>query len=210
MVADRLPVVFVTCAADWGDVVAVDDLAAATAATRHLIALGHRRIAYFADSVREEKADADRRGGYAAALAAAGLQPLVLMWHRKPFTVELDGAILPAAAALTGERRMTAIFAANDLHAIDVLDCADRAGLRVPQDLSVIGFDDIALARIARIALTTIAQPKEMLAELAVNTLTRRIKGELHGPFVRHSLDFTLISRATTASVPTKAVNNPA
>ena len=202
VVADRLPVVFVTCAADWGDVVAVDDLAAATAATQHLIALGHRRIAYFADSVREEKADTDRRGGYRAALDEAGLSPLVLMWHRKPFTVMADGAVLPIEFVLAGERRVTAIFAANDLHAIDVLDCADRVGLHVPRDISVIGFDDVALARIARIGLTTIAQPKELLAELAVDTLARRIKGEVQGPFVRHSLDFTLIARTTTAAAP--------
>jgi LacI family transcriptional regulator len=202
VVADRLPVVFVTCAADWGDVVAVDDFAAAAAATRHLIALGHRRIAYFADSVREEKADTDRRGGYAGALADAGLEPLVLRWHRKPHTVVAEGVIVPVETILTGVGRVTAVFAANDLHAIDVLDCADRAGLRVPHDLSIIGFDDVALARIARIGLTTIAQPKEMLAELAVDTLTQRIKGELQGGFIRHSLDFTLISRATTAKAP--------
>jgi LacI family transcriptional regulator len=202
VVGDRLPVVFVTCAADWGDVVAVDDVAAAKAATQHLIALGHRRIAYFADSVREERADADRRGGYIAALAEAGLAPRVLRWDRRMETVMDDAAVVPIEAVLTGKGRVTAVFAANDLHAIDVLDCADRAGLRVPQDLSVIGFDDIGIARIARIGLTTIAQPKERLAALAVETLTRRIAGQLEGDLVRHLLDFTLIARNTTATAP--------
>jgi LacI family transcriptional regulator len=202
VVGDRVPVVFVTCSATWGDVVAVDDVAAATVATQHLITLGHRRIAYFADSVREEKADIDRRGGYAAAIAEAGLAPCFLLWHSKPDTALIDGVVMPIEAVLTGDQRVTAIFAANDLHAIDVLDCAARAGLRVPDDLSVVGFDDIALARIARIALTTIAQPKQALARLAVQTLTRRISGDLDGAFLRHSPDFTLISRMTSGAAP--------
>jgi DNA-binding LacI/PurR family transcriptional regulator len=65
-----------------------------------------------------------------------------------------------------------------------------------------VGFDDIALARIARIALTTIAQPKQALARLAVQTLTRRISGDLDGAFLRHSPDFTLISRMTSGAAP--------
>lgn len=201
-VGDQLPVVFVTCDADWGDVVAVDDLAAATAATRHLIELGHRRIVYFADTVREARAESARRGGYAAAVAEAGLAPRVLRWHERPRLVRTESGIQSMQSILTAPERPTAIFAANDLHAMDILDCADQYGLRVPEDLSVIGFDDIAISRIARIALTTIAQPKQELARLAIELLVGRIEGEIRGGFMRHNLDFSLLRRRTTAACP--------
>ncbi|HTH99599.1 MAG TPA: LacI family DNA-binding transcriptional regulator [Acidisoma sp.] len=201
-VGDQLPVVFVTCDADWGDVVAVDDLAAATAATRHLIELGHQRIIYFADTVREARAESARRDGYLAAINEAGLAPRVLRWHERPRLVRNDDGIRSMEAILAGPDRPTAIFAANDLHAMDILDCADQYGLRVPEDLSIIGFDDIAISRIARISLSTIAQPKEQLARIAVELLIGRIRGDIQGRAMRHSLDFSLLKRRTTARAP--------
>jgi LacI family transcriptional regulator len=197
-VGAQLPVVFVTCDADWGDVVAVDDFAAAGAATQHLIDLGHRRIAYFADTVHEARAESARQGGYALALQTMGVAPTVLRWHDRPWLVDTVDGIRSMQAILTGPDRPTAIFAANDLHAVDILDAADQFGLNVPKDLSVIGFDDVAISRIARIGLTTIAQPKEALARLAVDLITGRIKGTVKGPYQRHSLDFTLLQRRTT------------
>lgn len=201
-VADQLPSVFVTCDADWGDVVAVDDVEAAAAATRHLIELGHRRIAYFADTVHEARAESARRGGYAAAISEAGLEPRLLRWHERPRLVRSETGIHSIESILTASERPTAIFAANDLHAVDILDRADLCGLRVPEDLSVIGFDDVAISRIARISLTTIAQPKHELARLAVELLIGRIEGEIQGGFMRHSLDFSLLKRRTTAVCP--------
>jgi len=85
---------------------------------------------------------------------------------------------------------------------MDILDCADQYGLRVPEDLSIIGFDDIAISRIARISLTTIAQPKEQLARIAVELLIGRIRGDIQGRAMRHSLDFSLLKRRTTARAP--------
>lgn len=199
IVGSHLPVVFVTCAADWGDVVAVDDVGGVAAATQHLIDLGHRRIAYFADSVVEETADNDRKAGYIRAMSRAGLEPQLLRWDAKPDTVIMDGETKSIRSVLTGRHRMTAVVAANDLHAIDILDCADRFGLSVPGQLSVVGFDDIAIAGLARIGLTTIAQPKEMMAQIAIETLERRISGTLKGGRLRQIADFTFIKRTTTA-----------
>jgi LacI family transcriptional regulator len=201
IVGTRLPVVFVTCSADWGDVVAVDDIGAATAATQHLIDLGHRRIAYFADSVREEHADNDRGAGYLFAMDRSGLAPLLLRWHHRPDTVMRGNAIVTMQELLAGPDPVTAVFAANDLHAIDVLDCADRLGIAVPRELSVVGFDDIAIAALSRIALTTVAQPKDRLANLAIDTLDRRISGEVSGERRRHIVDFSLVLRGTTAAL---------
>ncbi|HEX3983315.1 MAG TPA: LacI family DNA-binding transcriptional regulator [Acidisoma sp.] len=197
-VGEQLPVVFVTCDAGWGDVVAVDDFAAASAATRHLINLGHRRIVYFADTVHEARAESARQGGYALALEEAGFAPTILRWHERPWLVERADGIRSMQAILTGPDRPTAIFAANDLHAVDILDAADQFGLRVPDDLSVIGFDDVAISRIARIGLTTIAQPKDALARLAVDLIIGRINGTVQGAHQQHSLDFTLLQRRTT------------
>jgi DNA-binding LacI/PurR family transcriptional regulator len=100
---------------------------------------------------------------------------------------------------LCGEKRVTAIFSSNDFGAIELLDCADRLGKRVPQDLSIVGFDDVTLAGLARINLTTVAQPKEMMARLAVNTLAARVEGELQGASVRQIVDCNLIVRGSTA-----------
>ena len=80
---------------------------------------------------------------------------------------------------MTGPHRPTAFVSSNDLGAIDLLDCADHLAIPVPRKLSVVGFDDVMMAGLARINLTTIAQPKEMLARLAVDTLASRIEGHL-------------------------------
>jgi DNA-binding LacI/PurR family transcriptional regulator len=198
MVEGHVPVVFVTCTADWADVVAVDDIGGFATATQHLIDLGHKQIAYFADSVMAEKTDHDRKAGYTRAMTGARLRPRFLRWHDKPDTVIVDGATLSIRGALTGKDRMTGLVAANDLHAIDILDCAGRCGVSVPEHLSVVGFDDIAIAGRSRIGLTTIAQPKELMARIAVETLAQRISGDLKGGRLHRIADFTFVQRNST------------
>ncbi len=87
LVAGVVPSVFVTCSADWGDVVSGDDQRGAEMATRHLIELGHQRIAYFADPSVEDAADRARQLGYRRAMRRAGLAPAVYYWRRAPETV---------------------------------------------------------------------------------------------------------------------------
>jgi DNA-binding LacI/PurR family transcriptional regulator len=198
IVGGHVPVVFVTCTADWGDVVAVDDIGGFATATQHLIDLGHERIAYFADSVLEEKTDHDRKAGYTRAMTRARLRPQFLRWHDKPDTVIMDGETQSIRSALTGKDRMTGVVAANDLHAIDILDCANRCGVLVPEHLSVVGFDDIAIAGRSRIGLTTIAQPKELMARIAVETLEQRISGDLKGARLHRIADFSFVQRNST------------
>jgi LacI family transcriptional regulator len=110
-----------------------------------------------------------------------------------------DGTEMPLEKVLREPDRPTAIFAANDFTAIEVLDSADRLSIRVPEELSVIGFDDLMLAGLTRINLTTIAQPKDMLACLAVQTIAGRVRGDLRGTRVRQILDFKLVIRGSTA-----------
>ena len=153
LVAGKVPAVFVTCSTDWGDVVCGDDRRGAEEATRHLLALGHRRIAYFADPIVEDAADRARQIGYRAVMADAGLTPAVFRWRRSPSRLFRNDREVTPEDVLRGKKRMTAVFSSNDLGAIEVLDCADRLGIRVPEDLSVVGFDDVVMARLARINL---------------------------------------------------------
>lgn len=199
LVDGRVPVVFVTCPAEWGDVVAGDDSHGARLATEHLLGLGHRRIAYFADPVVEDPSDREREASYARSMRDAGARPEVLRWLSAPDRVTRDGKEQRLDDVLLGSEGPTAIFAANDLTAIEVLDAADRLGIAVPGELSVIGFDDLALASLARINLTTIAQPRDAMARLAVEAIAARIRGERTGPRIRHIVDLSLVVRGSAA-----------
>jgi LacI family transcriptional regulator len=195
----RVPAVFVTCSAEWGDIVCADDERGARLATEHLIGLGHERIAYCADPIVEDATDRARQAGYRQTMAGAGLTPTVFHWERAEDRLLREA---PIEQILTGPRRPTAFVSSNDLGAIDLLDCADRLAIPVPRKLSVVGFDDVMMAGLARINLTTIAQPKEMLSRLAVDTLASRINGHLNGDPIRQTVSCRLIIRGSTARPP--------
>jgi len=197
IVSGRAPAVFVTCAADWGDVVSADDESGAELATRHLVELGHRQIAYFADPIVEDVADHDRQSGYRRVMERADLVPTVFHWQRQPGELlrqkrdEQVGEIIRS--------RVTAVFSSNDYGAIELLECADRLGVKVPQQLSVVGFDDVVMAGLARISLTTVRQPQPELASIAVQILDDRLRGDLEGPPQRRTLEVELVLRGSTA-----------
>lgn len=200
LIAGKVPTVFVACKADWGDLISGDDQQGAKDATRHLVSLGHRRVAYFADPIVEDDADRARRAGYRAVMAEAGLQPIVFHWRRSPLGLLRGSREVTPQEVLLGPKRVTAIFSSNDLGAIELLDCADKLGIRVPEELSIVGFDDIVLAKLARINLTTVAQPQERLAELAIDTLAQRLAGSLSASPVRGSVELKLVIRGSTAA----------
>jgi DNA-binding LacI/PurR family transcriptional regulator len=199
LVEGVVPSVFVTCSADWGDVVSGDDQHGAEMATRHLIELGHQRIAYFADPTVEDAADRARQVGYSKVMRQAGLSPIVYSWRHAPDTVVHNKREMPVQDVLRGPRSATAIFSSNDLGAIELLDVADRLGVNVPDDLSLVGFDNVLMAGLSRINLTTVAQPQEQLARLSVATLAARVQGELTGDPVRRTVDLELVVRGSTA-----------
>jgi LacI family transcriptional regulator len=197
VVEGKVPAVFLTCTADWGDVVSGDDEAGAELATQHLIDLGHRRIAYFADPIVEDAADRERQGGYQRVMHRAHLDPTVFHWERPPGQLDRDARDRQLDRIL--RNRITAVFSSNDYGAIELLECADRLGVRVPQDLSVVGFDDVVMAGLARINLTTVRQPQPELASLAVEIMAARVEGELDGPPQRKTLRLDLVVRGSTA-----------
>ncbi len=204
LVEGNVPAVFLTCTADWGDVVSADDKRGAEMATRHLVDLGHRRIAYVADPISEDAADLARQSGYLEVMRGAKLDPAVFHWPDRPRQILRDRRGVPFKSALRGADRVTAIVSSNDFGAIEILDFADRLGIRVPDDLSIVGFDDVAISGLARINLTTVAQPQERLARLAFETLAARVDGELKGPKVQTFIEPRLVVRGTTAPPPAK------
>lgn len=169
------------------DCVSVDDAAGARLAVEHLLALGHRRIAYVSSELVEPVTDTLRFEGYCATLERAGLAPRYVRWE----DVEEELHQPP-----------TAFFVSNDVVAIQLLEVLEERGLRVPADASVVGFDDIALAGLRRISLTTVAQPREKLARFAVEILLRRI-GDRDGlPLQQRRLEPRLVIRGSTGPPP--------
>lgn len=172
-----------------------DSFGGALTATRHLIELGHRRIGFLAGRPDLRSAGL-RDAGYRRALSDAGipLDPSLVGIGR----YELDVTRESARIMLSAESRPTAIFAANDLSAIAVIDVAHELGLRVPDDLSVIGFDDVPEATRRALPLTTIQQPMRRLGAVAADMVFTLLSGqevdEMHA-----ILPTRLVVRATTA-----------
>jgi LacI family repressor for deo operon, udp, cdd, tsx, nupC, and nupG len=154
--------------------VAIDNRAAAVLATEHLLALGHRRIAHIAGP-DHRSISRDRQQGWQEALTAAGQSADASLVAPGHFTI--PGGEAAALRLLNHSPRPTAIFAANDESAIGALRAAKRLGLRVPQDLSVVGFDDIGLSALFEPALTTIHQPRAALGQQAMSLILDLIEG---------------------------------
>lgn len=164
-------------------------------ATSHLIGLGHTAIACVSGPADLPPAR-DRVAGYLRALQEAGLtfRPDYLV--RSDFTSE--GGFRAFQQLLALKQPPTAIFASNDLMAIGGICAASEARVRIPQDLSVIGYDDIALASYSTPRLTTMAQPKYEMGQLVTGLLLERIMGG-HLPLRRELLQTTLVQRQSSA-----------
>ncbi len=172
--------------------------AGARAATEHLLDLGHRRIGAITGPSGWMASD-ERLSGYRAALVAAGVAPDPALEVEADFQTE--GGVRAAAALLDRPDRPTAIFAFNDDLAIGVLYAARARGLRVPEDLSLVGFDDSERAAILSPALTTVRQPLAELGRMAVSLLIRLLDGQ-RLEALRIELATRLVVRDSTAPAP--------
>jgi LacI family transcriptional regulator, galactose operon repressor len=137
-------------------------------AARHLLDLGHRRIAYLGGPAASECNQARRQGFLAAMAAVAEEVPDEYLLSSADFCYE-DG-VVGGSRLLDLPTRPTAIFAGNDELAAGVLEAARGRGILVPQDLSVVGFDDTQVARIASPPLTTVRQPLQDMGAVAIRT----------------------------------------
>ncbi|HET7665236.1 MAG TPA: LacI family DNA-binding transcriptional regulator [Mycobacterium sp.] len=191
--AARVPVVALARRARGVDAVRSDDAAGACLAMDHLVGLGHRRILYL-DGERAPGA-AERRRGYRHAARAAALAELTLPGG----LTELEGAAA-ATAMLDWPQLPTAVFAFNDRCALGVMDVLIRSGVAVPEQVSVVGFDDSPLAGMAHIDLTTVRQDSAGLARAAVERLITRLDDEsTGGGTVDITCEPTLIVRGSAA-----------
>lgn len=169
--------------------------AGAFAATQHLLELGHRRIAYIGGPLGAA-CDIARASGWAAAMAGAGLPADQEVVSRRAYSFEhglhAGGDLLDAAEP------PTAIFAGSDVTAMGVIEAARLRGIRVPEDLSVVGFDDTVLATSSAPNLTTVHQPVSDLGRTAVSSLLRLARGET---FVTKRIELAthLVVRQSTA-----------
>lgn len=151
--------------------VRIDDFGAARAMTEYLIGLGHRNIGFIRGHPNL-RASEQRWLGFRAALEAHGVDPAGVAVEQGYFTYA--SGLEAARALLAAPRRPTAIFASNDDMAAATIGVAHRRGLRVPQDLSVVGFDDSPLATSVWPELTTVHQPIAAMAEAALDLLLQR------------------------------------
>jgi LacI family transcriptional regulator len=177
------------------EIVMSDNVGGAAQAVEHLTQLGHRRIATITGML-ESRPGSDRLRGYRAAVQAAGLAYRDEYVAYGDFYVESGRA--GAARLLSLPEPPTAIFAAADMMAIGAVRAAAELGLRVPQDVSIVGFDDIQLAPHLNPPLTTLRQDKLGLGVAAGEALIARINGDDARSTLR-TLPVELVARGSTA-----------
>ncbi|MEU1204764.1 LacI family DNA-binding transcriptional regulator [Nocardia sp. NPDC005825] len=194
--AARCPVVLVSRTSTSGAVDTVNDdgeLGAALAVD-HLVALGHRRIVHLDGGAAF--AAPPRRKGYTAAMARYGLEPMVIPSEHTDTAGA--AAVRKLLNIFSPGTFPTALVCGNDFNAVGAAAALDAAGLRVPEDVSIVGYDNTSLAALRHVALTTIDQPRNRIGRLAVTALTERLREGRTEP-VRQRLEPSLVVRSTTA-----------
>src|SRR5215218_5456747 len=172
-----VPIVLLDRAHDELPCITIDDVEGGRMAAEFLLGLGHTRIAFLGDEEANLfgfDSSAHRREGFEAAMAAADVTPPPEWVLRRPHGREEARAA--AAEMLAQDVRPTAVFASSDVQAIGVLEAAHDVDLPVPEQLSVIGFDNVEAAGFT--GLTTIAQPLEEIGRLGADLLLRAVSGE--------------------------------
>ncbi len=174
--------------------VMIDNLKASTEVMKHLLGLGHRRIAYIGDQSGFQS-DTERFAGYRQALALAGylfLPELVVHGDGKP-----EGGRQAMEMLLALPTPPTAVFCYNDMSALGALRALYGHGIKVPDDISIVGFDDLAIASYTSPLLTTVGQPKQQMGRMAMETMLKLISGVDTKANIK--VDGELIIRESTA-----------
>lgn len=192
------------------DYVTSDNYGGAYAAVRHLIELGHERIVFLSRPILQLQPIRERLRGYRQALQEAGLpveepwlvgtadQEMGTRYALRGYNMAEGEEIERITTYLKNPQRPTAIFAMNDLMALQVLKAAGGIGLRIPDDLSLVGFDDIDIAAHLEAPLTTVAQDTFSLGRRAAEILIERVEG-YNGPPRQEILPTQLRVRDSTA-----------
>ncbi|MEU6720147.1 LacI family DNA-binding transcriptional regulator [Nonomuraea sp. NPDC046802] len=173
---------------DGVDIVVDDDQLGARLAIDHLVEHGHKRIAHI------EGPRSSRCEGYLVAMRRHSLAPYIMV---EAADSTEDGGRTAATALLTRDPRPTAIFAANDVVALGVLSAAAELGLKVPEDLSVVGYDNTHLAASRHVSLTSIDQPRRAMGRSAAALLSDRIGDPAKGSRLREVRPELIVRRST-------------
>ena len=174
------------------DTVGTDDQRGAELAVEHLSALGHTRIVHMDGGANVSAAA--RRSGYKSGMQTAGIGDLIDV---RPAGDDEADALAVIDALLAEDDPPTAIFAFNDLLAAGALNRLDDAGMAVPTEMSLVGFDNTFISALRHFSLTTINQPTLAMGRIAVDTLLQRLSDGSGEP-VRHTLQPELVVRSTT------------
>lgn len=177
--------------------VAVDNYRGAYMGVEYLVKLGHRRILYFGKR-RGSSTHQLRSDGYHAACEAYGLTPKCL--NNTFMSTSIKYGYQLAQQLFSQPMDYTAIFAATDTNALGIIQAAEERGIRIPEDLSLLGFDNIRDGALPRIGLTTVEQPKKLLASMAVDSLLDKIENEQSG-YVHRILTPSVVERTTCRAI---------
>jgi LacI family transcriptional regulator len=179
--------------------VCIDDEAGGFLAGRHLLSLGHTDLAVI--SAPPQPSSALRLAGFERALAESGRPDASLRVYPGNFSAESGG--LAAAAILKEARRPTAVFCLNDEMAFGALQAFTAARVRVPEDISLVGYDDVRMAGVVSPALTTVRAGAADIARLAVGAIERRLLGELDNE-IGYVVKPRLVVRASTRAIESR------
>jgi DNA-binding LacI/PurR family transcriptional regulator len=188
----------------------VDNVAAAHLATSHLLALGHRRIAHLGYGSPRFTTVAERLSGYRAALEEAGAPADDALIAFADYSADSGAAMVRTLLSRPdGPPPFTALFCGNDTVAIGAMSALREAGLRVPEDVAVVGFDDVPMAAHAEPPLTTVRSPLLAMAEDAAHRLVDLVEGQAL-PEIATLLPVELIVRGSCGAVPRDVVTTAA
>jgi len=180
----------------------IDNVGAASEATEYLLKMGHRNIA-FIDGQESSLLTRDRKSGYRLAMRKANIA-IEDGWVQEG-KMTLDGAIEATRILLEHRNRPTAIFCANDEMAMGCMHAVKAAGLKIPEDISVLGFDDVRYAGILDPPLTTIRQPAEEIGERVMHRLLSEIEDGRSQSAPTELVHHELIIRESVAPPPPAA-----
>lgn len=181
------------------DSIQIDNARGGRQATEFLLSLGHRKIACLAGP-SEVSPSGDRVDGFREALQDAGIEPDPELIFTGDFTPE-GGHVCARHLMDMGADMPTALFACNDLMAFGAITAFSEKGIRVPEDISIMGFDDIRLASYFNPTLSTVAQPRHEMGQRAVRILLERMQKTCQAPGRHVLLDTELQVRMSTAPV---------
>lgn len=180
------------------DVVLVDNLAGGRAAVQHLIDLGHKKIGCITGP-SEANPSAERYQGYLKGMKENEIPVRDEYIQSGNFRYKSGEVAMEKLLALVDPP--TAVFVCNDMMAIGAFRAIQNRGLKIPEDISIVGFDNIPIVEAITPALTTIAQPMKEIAERTMSILYKRMQGDLKGPFERVVLVPKLIIRNSTKAL---------